>query len=128
MVTGKTIRCILVLLGLAGFHVTAQAQLDGAKLYEKHCVTCHRSHGEGSIGLPLNPAKFKSLTDDYLFRTIRNGRPGRIMPAFETLSDAQVNAIVDWLRQWSQTESLVDSGQKISGDAEKGEQLFLKSG
>jgi len=102
----------------------AMAALDGKALYGKHCVICHRSGGEGGIGLPLKKSKFSSFSDTYLFKTIRNGRPGRIMPAFEFLSDAQVNAVVKYLREWSGTAPLVESDIKVTGDIDKGKQLF----
>jgi len=97
---------------------------DGESLFESKCATCHRVGGEGSIGLPLNKNKFTYITDDYLRKTIRLGRPGRIMPAFTALSDAQLAAIISYLRQWSKTPSKADNDAKVSGDADKGKKIF----
>ena len=44
------------------------------------------------------PDFLAQANDNYLRQTIRLGRPGRVMPAFAQLSDAEVNAIVGYLR------------------------------
>ncbi|TNF99040.1 MAG: c-type cytochrome [Gammaproteobacteria bacterium] len=99
---------------------------DGKVLFDEHCVVCHRSSGEGSLGLPLNKSKFKSLSDQYLIKTIRNGRPGRVMPAFAALSDSQVDAIVDYLREWSDSESFSDLDMQVAGNIENGKHLYQR--
>ena len=74
---------------------------DGARLYGQHCSVCHGSHGHGGVGVPLAlPAFLATVDDDYLYKAIRNGRPGRVMPAFTDLSDVQIRAIVTHLRSW----------------------------
>ncbi|MGD8618194.1 MAG: cytochrome c, partial [Gammaproteobacteria bacterium] len=72
---------------------------DGGRLYAAHCAACHGYTGGGGVGVPLSLASFlNSIDDDFLRRTIRHGRPGRVMPAFSKLSDAQINAIVGYIR------------------------------
>jgi cytochrome c oxidase cbb3-type subunit 3 len=66
------------------------------------------------------------VTDEYLVKTIRHGRPGRIMPAFITLSDAQVNAIVKRVRRWSDKPAPVEDATVIKGDIDNGKKLFAK--
>jgi cytochrome c oxidase cbb3-type subunit 3 len=62
---------------------------DGQALFNKHCTVCHGSKGEGGVGVPLSlPSFINSVSDEYLKKTIRVGRPGRIMPAFSKLSEA----------------------------------------
>lgn len=100
------------------------AAIDGEALFGSNCSTCHRKGGRGSIGLPLNKAKFKYFSDDYLAHTIRLGRPGRIMPAFNALSDAQVDAIIRYLRVWSNISSVVDESFRAKGSSKKGGQRF----
>jgi len=95
-----------------------------AKLFESKCAICHRSGGQGGIGLPLKKSKFKSFPDSYLRKTIRHGRPGRVMPAFELMGDAQVDAIVRYLRHWSDSVPYEESDLVVTGDIEKGKQLF----
>ncbi|MGB0713362.1 MAG: c-type cytochrome [Gammaproteobacteria bacterium] len=102
----------------------AVAAPDGAELYEKHCVVCHRADGAGSLGIPLATEKFKVTTDDYLRKTIRYGRPGRVMPPFMTLSDAQVDAIVRHLRTITGTKPYLEPEFTAVGDLERGRVVF----
>lgn len=97
---------------------------DGQSLFKANCVVCHRQDGAGSIGLPLQKNKFSTLSDDYLGKTIRHGRPGRVMPAFDALSDSQVDAIIAYLRQWSATQSFDHPVVSTKGDKVNGLRLF----
>ncbi|HIE53632.1 MAG TPA: c-type cytochrome, partial [Chromatiaceae bacterium] len=109
------------------FMVLAQVSLagpDGKALYEEHCSACHGGRGEGGIGLPLTAAILAQLSDDYIAKTIRFGRPGRIMPSFEALSDAQVGAILKHLRGWSGKPAPVYAGLAVKGDPAKGKPLY----
>jgi len=99
---------------------------DGGELYTEHCSACHQLKGQGGIGLPLLNAKLADVSDDYLRRTIRLGRPGRVMPGFMRMSDAQVNAIVRFLRERSGTESVAFSDQAIAGDPARGQLLYTE--
>lgn len=114
------------LIGINGLVFSlAFAAPDGDKLYHKHCAVCHNERGVGGIGLPLNGEKIEHFPRDYLFKTIRHGRPGRIMPAFVDLSDAQVNAVVDYVLGWKHSaDTPVFSDKRIEGDIERGKQLF----
>ncbi|MCW8840889.1 MAG: c-type cytochrome [Gammaproteobacteria bacterium] len=95
-------RSTLFLISGLLLSTTLLAAPDGARLYERHCSACHGLEGEGGVGVPLVLPSFqRAVEDDFLFTTIRHGRPGRVMPAFTSLSDAQVRAIVDHLRSWA---------------------------
>jgi len=119
------LRNILFVVGLLILQPTpAIAALDGNVLYDQYCVICHRSGGEGGLGLPLKKAKFNSLPDSYIRKTIRHGRPGRVMPAFDSLSDAQINAIAQYLRSWSGTTAPEESDVVVTGDSENGKKLY----
>lgn len=97
---------------------------EGKALFQQHCVACHGESGKGGIGLPLsNPAVMQSLTDEYLRKTIRAGRPGRIMPAFEQLSAAEVDALVTYLRTWGESK-VEELTIPMLGDAARGKPLF----
>ncbi len=72
------------------------------------------------------PSFLNSVSDAYLKKTIRFGRPGRIMPAFENLSDAQLNAITKHLRSWSDKPGPVENTLVVNGDSKNGKQLFAK--
>jgi cytochrome c oxidase cbb3-type subunit 3 len=99
---------------------------DGEVLYQKHCAVCHGDEGKGGVGVPLSlPSFIDSVDDDYLKDTIRLGRPGRIMPAFPKLSDAQINAIVGFMRTWTGKPTVTYLDTPVKGDPAKGEELFV---
>jgi len=105
----------------------ANAQPDGKALFLKHCSACHGNEGKGGVGVPLSlPSFINSVSNEYLKRTIRVGRPGRIMPAFPQLSEAQVEAIVDYMRSWSDARVVEYDPAPVSGDEKNGKELFLK--
>ncbi len=48
------------------------------------------------------------------------------MPAFNDLSDAQVNAVVNYIRSWSDKPAPVEDSSIVKGNSEHGKQLFAK--
>lgn len=109
-----------VVLALSG---PAQGS-DGKTLFENHCSACHNYDGKGGIGLPLSTETLGTVSDEYLTRTIRIGRIGRIMPAFTRLSDAEVAAIVAHLRQMTGTSSVRLPDSVPAGDIARGKVSF----
>ncbi len=81
---------ILVLLPLLSF-------AGGKEIYTENCEKCHGFSRQGSLGLPLYRSTIANHPDSYLKKTIKYGRPGRIMPGFN-LSDAQVAKLIRFLR------------------------------
>ena len=126
-----TLLPFLVIVILLGLNIDAQAvpsSTDGEQLFQEHCASCHGTEGKGSIGLPLSKTSvIESLTDDYIRYTIRAGRPGRLMPAFTTLTDAQVEAITQYMRSWGKENLIVDRAEGFSGDPKKGEALYQQN-
>lgn len=120
-------RNLLVATLLLACAMPALAVPDGRELYLKHCNACHQIEGAGGIGLPLTPAKLQDVSDEYLIKTIRNGRPGRVMPSFREMSDAQVTAIARFLRERSGTRGVEFDPSPLHGDPERGEQLFARN-
>ena len=115
---------ILALVLLSASFSTFAAP-DGAELFHKHCAVCHGDDGKGGVGVPLSlPSFIDTVSDEYLKNTIRLGRPGRIMPAFPKLSDAQVNAIVEHMRGWSEAPAITHNTEPVKGDAKHGKELF----
>ena len=113
----------LILLCLTGVAVSAP---DGGQLYATHCAVCHGDKGDGGVGIPLSlPSFLESVDDDFLRKTIRHGRPGRVMPAFAKLSDAQLNAIVGYIRGWSGKPAPVYSDIPVEGDVQHGKELYV---
>ena len=116
----------LILVACAAGVSVAHAAPDGGELYVEHCAGCHQMEGQGGIGLPLLNAKLADVPDAYLQRTIRLGRPGRVMPAFERMSDAQVDAIVKYLREQSQTRAPELTDEPVAGDAGSGRAVYTE--
>jgi len=103
----------------------ARAAPDGAALFTAHCAACHGDEGGGGVGVPLSmPSFLDSVDNRFLRQTIRHGRPGRVMPAFSALSDAQVDAIVNFIRGWSGKPAPTYASAAVKGDAAHGKVLF----
>ncbi len=100
---------------------------NGQALFNQHCAVCHGTKGKGGVGVPLSLSSFiNSVSDEYLEKTIQMGRPGRIMPAFTKLSDAQVSAIAGYMRSWSDAPAVKFDTALIKGDKKHGKKLFLQ--
>ncbi|HHH43098.1 MAG TPA: c-type cytochrome [Gammaproteobacteria bacterium] len=101
---------------------------EGAMLYRQNCAVCHGVDGDGGVGIPLNLPDFLAVaSDDYLRNTLRDGRPGRVMPAFANLSDAEVEAIIGYIRSWSGQDAPVYHDRSLHGDAQRGRRLYEKN-
>ena len=112
---------------LALFGQSVQAAPDGEELYGRFCSSCHGLDGKGGVGVPLSlPSFLDTVPDEYLKKTIRNGRPGRIMPAFQSLSDAQIAAVVKHIRGWTDEPAIKEDMTPIEGDVKKGAKLFAE--
>lgn len=110
---------------LMGITTAVMGEPNGRDLYATHCSACHGDTGEGGIGVPLSlPSFLDSVDDQFLRMSIRHGRPGRVMPAFNQLSDAQLDAIVRFMRGWTKKPAPEFSYTPIQGDAEHGKELF----
>jgi len=109
------------------FSLNIYSAPHGDELYGRYCSSCHGLDGKGGVGVPIAlPSFLNSVPDEFLIKTIRNGRPGRIMPAFDSLSDAQVAAIVNHIRNWSDKPAPMEIITAVKGDKEQGEQIFSK--
>jgi cytochrome c oxidase cbb3-type subunit 3 len=119
---------IIVLLGLLFAAISGHtAEPDGEALYRQHCAACHGYDGKGGVGIPLALPDFQySVTNKYLKTTIRNGRPGRIMPAFHSLSNQELNALVKYIRHWSSGKPFSYPVTPVTGDPARGQLLFKR--
>ena len=115
----------IICIFLLGITTGVVSKPRGGELYAAHCSACHGDTGNGGVGVPLSlPSFLDSVDDQFLRITIRHGRPGRVMPAFSYLSDAQVNAVVGFIRGWSKKPAPEFSDKRLPGDAQHGKQLF----
>ncbi|MCU0797659.1 MAG: cbb3-type cytochrome c oxidase subunit II [Akkermansiaceae bacterium] len=81
---------------------------DGGALFAVHCAVCHGAGGRGDGPLAMRFAKppadlaqgpvVYAQGPDGIERVIRWGIPGTDMPGHETLSDAEVLALAEWVR------------------------------
>jgi len=99
-------------------------QLDGSKVYAQNCAACHQAAGQGVPGafppLAKNP---KLLADpDYATLVVLFGLQGPIqvggqtyngaMPPFGHLSDAQIAAVINFVRSSWGNDALAQKGAK----------------
>lgn len=111
---------------------------DGPTIYAAVCSACHAANGSGARypGLAPNPSitnpDFLALaSDDFLFATIRSGRPGRPMLAWgereNGLKDEEIRSVIAYIRALGGGQQAVpDTRPQIwaTGDAATGERLF----
>lgn len=78
--------------------VATAAQPDGAALYGQRCAMCHGADAKGGMGPDLTAAEYiYGKTPDAIRESIAAGRDNG-MPAFgNQLSDAELQALVDYL-------------------------------
>ncbi|WP_119679375.1 c-type cytochrome [Indioceanicola profundi] len=72
---------------------------DGEALYRAICQGCHMPDGKGAEGAGIYPSLASNPNleaGDYPIYMVVNGR--KAMPSFEGLSDAQVAAVVNFIR------------------------------
>lgn len=112
----------LAWIGCAGL---VSANPSGEHLYQQNCASCHGTKGDGGVGVPLSLPDFQAtISNEYLRKTIKLGRPGRIMPAFTHLNDEDVTAIVQHIRSFAQVKVPKEVTATIMGDADHGKELF----
>jgi cytochrome c oxidase cbb3-type subunit 3 len=104
---------LLPLLSLAG----------GKELYSENCEKCHGFSQQGSLGLPLYSSTIANHSDRYLRRTIKYGRPGRVMPKFN-FSDNQTAELIRFLRAGIEAPKYEIT--PIKGDVKNGQRIYKK--
>ena len=117
---------VFLFLLISAFPSKAEKPADkGEQLYTSKCAICHGSQGQGGVGIPLGLDAFLQQTpDEYIRRTIRVGRAGRIMPSFYRLSDSDIEAIIGHIRSWKDIPAPKWDARPVTGDAGKGKVLF----
>lgn len=89
-----------------------------------HCSRCHGVTGGGGEG-PLLARSYLPRASDYetFSAVIQNGIEGTAMPGNWALGDKEISEIIHYVRGLSEVQNEV-----VSGDASRGEILFLNSG
>ena len=97
----------------------------GREAFLKRCAVCHGQDARG--GQAANLVRARAVvggSDEALFKLIRNGMPGTIMPPQKDLSDEGVWQLVSYLH------AAARPGEQppVDGDAEAGARLFQEKG
>ena len=102
----------------------------GETLYLQNCVFCHKADAIGKPGVApsLTNKEFLAIAPvDFLYETIRDGRPGTGMPPFKHLGKKNLEAIVAYLRDHATLPSrikAVHAQPANQGDARLGKLFF----
>lgn len=94
----------------------------GTARFQLVCAECHGMDAKGVFGPDLTTLWVSGLTDDQIFRTVRQGVPGSSMPPMPVnrLPDDEVWAILAYLRTVATTAPPLPP----TGDAVNGEGVF----
>ncbi len=99
----------------------------GLKLYLRNCEGCHGMGGRGGIAPEIgNPVFQAAASDDLILRTIRFGRVGTPMPAFQrtegaVFSDQDLADVLAYLRSLREPQSQHAIAQNLTSTARGGE-------
>ena len=100
----------------------------GEAIYAGKCAGCHGKEGIGGIGVRLNGANIiPAVTDEFLYKTITQGRPSTAMPAWPQLNADQVAGIITYLRSWQDESKFSLAKAPVQGklgDEKKGQQHY----
>lgn len=93
-------KLISILFSLAAFTpIILSAQIDGKKIYQNRCASCHHSERIGLSAPPLIPETLEKLTDEKIAKTISKGLPNTLMPAHADLSEEEIKEVTKYLRE-----------------------------
>jgi len=118
---------VLMLMSIAVFQLGAQAGRElekGRQLFLGMCSRCHGVEGGGGEGPNLNrPVLSRAPDDQALAAVIRDGIPDRGMPRVRRFTDAELHAMVLYIRSLGRTAAVA-----IAGSPEKGKAVYQRSG
>jgi cytochrome c oxidase cbb3-type subunit 3 len=102
----------------------------GEQHFIMHCQACHQPGGVGMVGLApsIRNRDFLAIaSDDFIRRTVHNGRLGTAMVPRPDLDYSTVSEIISYLRALDVPNPIsvtVDHDWKASGDAARGGEHF----
>jgi mono/diheme cytochrome c family protein len=104
----------------------------GKGVYSANCSFCHGSRGQGSDqapGLVPNPLVNRDRDGDVLGPIIKEGRPGKGMPAFGNLPAEALSDIVAFLRsRVLEARGMLPETALLVGDPKAGQAYFNGAG
>ncbi len=91
-------------------HASGAETPAGSKVFAENCAGCHGAAGKGSGMMKTpdftNPAVQAALPEGSTIKTIRDGKPGTAMPAWQgKLSEAEINAVATFVKSLGQPAS-----------------------
>jgi cytochrome c oxidase cbb3-type subunit III len=98
----------------------------GKATFNSTCAGCHGLDGRGSEKAPniVSGAKVQHLSNTQIASIVSNGVPGTGMPAFHSLTRAQLHAVVSYLRTLQGRGEAAAAG----GDSGRGRNIFFGKG
>jgi cytochrome c oxidase cbb3-type subunit III len=107
----------LVLVSTAAWAQTSDLE-KGKQLFLGMCSRCHGLSGAGGEGPNLNRPLLTNAPDDEALRAIiRDGIPDRGMPRIRRFTDAELTAMVVFVRSLGRTASAAAAGNAANGKA-----------
>lgn len=108
---------------------------EGGALYRTYCRRCHGVDAVGYAGdnaVALRNQDFLvSVNDEFLKRSIANGRPGTLMAGYARayggpLNDSEIDALVSFIRSWQYEPDADITPDPVVGDAIAARSEFAK--
>lgn len=107
----------------------------GKAIYDKHCAFCHGADGRADTPVGRNlqprprnftdPVAMARLTDDQIYRAIKNGKPGTAMAAWgQVLSEPQVGDVMEYIRSLTPSKAAGLTPEQLS--LEIGRRIYNK--
>ena len=114
---------VLVLVSTAAWAQTSDLE-KGKQLFLGMCSRCHGLSGAGGEGPNLNRPVLTNAPDDEALRAvIRDGIPDRGMPRIRRFTDAELTAMVVFVRSLGRT-----AGGAAVGNAANGKAVYQRQG
>lgn len=97
--------------------------MRGKETFTATCASCHGLDGRGGERAPniAESPKAQRLSDAQIAHIIENGIPGTGMPAFHSLDNPDIKAVINYLRTLQGTKKTV----KLPGNPARGETIFF---
>jgi cytochrome c oxidase cbb3-type subunit III len=102
-----------------------QGAQQGAQQFQANCAGCHGADGKGGEKGPAIATLpgVVALSETELIKIVRDGTNAG-MPSFERLGDAEISAVVDYLRTL-QGKTAVPDTEELTGNAVAGRVLYF---
>jgi PQQ-dependent dehydrogenase (methanol/ethanol family) len=105
---------------------------EGKQQFVSHCAACHGEDGHGGQLGPkiVDVANPRATSDEAVRGIIRSGIPSAGMPAFTSLTDAEVGAIAAYVMSLKTAAgpAAPAAQEVVAGDVDAGFRFFMKQG